>query len=59
VTVTHVVTNSAAERASDYHGNTCPLRENDEIIEINGVSLVVCLSYTLENKYQLFFLFFC
>ena len=41
MTVTNVLPNSAAERASDYNGNTCALRENDEIIEINGVSLIV------------------
>ena len=41
VTVINVTENGAANRASDFDGNSCPIRAKDEITEINGVSLKV------------------
>lgn len=41
VIVTKVALNGAAERASDSNGNCCPIREGDEIIDINGTPLIV------------------
>jgi len=41
IVVINVVENGAANRASDLHGNSCPIMPNDCIVEINGVSLHV------------------
>ncbi len=41
IVVINVVENGAANRASDLHGNSCPIMANDRIVEINGVSLHV------------------
>ena len=43
VIVTQVHENSAASCASDFMGNTNPIKVNDKILEINGVSLKVTL----------------
>jgi hypothetical protein len=37
----NVVNGSAADRTSDKFGNLAPIRENDEIVEINFVYLKV------------------
>lgn len=41
IVVVSVVENGAADRASDLHGNSCPIKALDCIVEINGVSLHV------------------
>jgi hypothetical protein len=41
VVVTQVHENTAASCASDFLGNTKPIKVNDKILEINGVSLKV------------------
>jgi hypothetical protein len=41
VIVVNVTENGAADRASDCFGNRCSIKCQDEIIELNGVSLSV------------------
>jgi hypothetical protein len=41
ILVVNVLENGAAERASDLNGNSCPIKPNDRILKINGVSLHV------------------
>ena len=41
IVVVNVTGNGAADRASDLHGNRCPIKSLDCIVEINGVSLHV------------------
>ena len=41
IVVVSVVENGPANRASDLHGNRCPIKPLDRIAEINGVSLNV------------------
>ena len=48
IVVVSVIENGAANRASDLHGNSCPMRAYDTIIEINGVSLHV-IYFRLNN----------
>ena len=44
IVVENVAINGAAYRASYENGLRCPVRQNDEIIEINHVSLMVSFS---------------
>ena len=60
IVVENVVINGAAYRASYDNGLRCPVRQNDEIIEINNVQLMVDLKLlgkvTFYIKFYLFLL---
>lgn len=51
VLVVNVIENSAADRASDHNGNRQPIHANDELLEINGVSLNVFILYKLSDLF--------
>ncbi len=53
IVVESVAINGAAYRASYKNGLRCPVRQNDEIIEINQVSLMVRL-YVFLSIYKIF-----